>query len=174
PQSLLSAFASENVLGHLTAIQDQFGRGRVVPEGDEVVSIPPAASDEVRQVRDDATEVLSWVNEYRAGQGLRALGNSEALQVTAEQRGVDMYATGRISRDTPAGLGVAADLSEAGIRLAEVGENLALASSARAGFDGILESITGKQELEIPDYDRVGIAVVDGPTGRLLVMVLGG
>ncbi|MGC2239800.1 MAG: CvpA family protein [Acidimicrobiia bacterium] len=174
PQGLLSAIAGENVLGHLTAIQDLFGQGRVVPEGDEVVSIPPAASDEVRQVRDDANEVLSWVNEYRAGQGLRALGNSESLQAIAEQRGVGMYTNGRISRDTPVGLGVAADLSEAGVRLAEVGENLALASSARAGFDGILESITGKQELEIPDYDRVGIAVVDGPTGRLLVMVLGG
>jgi uncharacterized protein YkwD len=128
----------------------------------------------VRQVRDDADEVLGWINGYRAGQGLGAFGSSEALRLIAEQRGVDMYVTGRISRDTPQGLGVAADLSEAGIRLAEAGENLALASSARAGFDAILDSITGKQQLEIPDYDRVGIAVVDGPTGRLLVMVLGG
>ncbi len=174
PQSLLSSFASENVLGHLTAIQDLFGRGRVVPEDDEVVDIPAAAPDEVRQVRDDADEVLGWINGYRAGQGLGAFGSSEALRLIAEQRGVDMYVTGRISRDTPQGLGVAADLSEAGIRLAEAGENLALASSARAGFDAILDSITGKQQLEIPDYDRVGIAVVDGPTGRLLVMVLGG
>jgi hypothetical protein len=37
----------------------------------------------------------------------------------------------------------------------------------------MLESPTGIAQFNIPGYNRAGVAVVDGPTGRLVVVVLG-
>ena len=128
----------------------------------------------MRQVRDEALEVLGWVNEHRAGLGLGALIISQVFVDVAESRAITMYTTGRISRDTPAGGTVVVDLATAGARPTIAGENLALASSARAAFDGILESPTAAAQFAIGGYDRAGVAVVDGPTGRLVVLVFGG
>jgi uncharacterized protein YkwD len=69
---------------------------------------------------------------------------------------------------------VGADVTEAGIRLVAVGENLALASSTRAAVDAMLRSPTALAQLSTAAYDRTGISVVDGPTGRLVLIVLGG
>jgi uncharacterized protein YkwD len=174
PQRIFTTLAADAVLGPLASIRGLFGADRAVPEGDEALEIPPAAADEVRQVREEAVAVLQQVNEYRTGQGLAALGESSSLAQVAETRAVEMYTSGRISRDHPPGGNVADDLASAGIRLARVGENLALASSARAAFDAMLESPTAIAHFDVASYDRAGISVVDGPTGRLVVIVLGG
>lgn len=174
PQAIFEKMAPDSVLSSLASLQSIFGSARAVPEGREIIEIPPAADDEIRQVRDEAEDVLGWINEYRTGESLRALSLSSGMTDVAEARAVAMYSSGRISRATPPGGSVAEDLNTAGIRLSVSGENLALASSSRAGYEAILESPTGLSQLQIGAYDRVGIAVVEGPTGRLLVIVLGG
>jgi uncharacterized protein YkwD len=174
PQQVFESLAPNGILASLASIQTLFGANRAVPEGDEVLSIPPARSDEVRQVREEAEEVLVGVNEYRAGRGLAPLGASSSLARIAEARGIDMYTSGRITRAHPPGGTVADDLAEAGIRLARVGESLALASSWRAALDAMFESPTALAHFDSPGYDRAGVAVVDGPTGRLVVIVFGG
>ncbi|MGH8916090.1 MAG: CAP domain-containing protein, partial [Acidimicrobiia bacterium] len=173
PQRAFSALVADEILQPLASIQRLFGANRAVPEGDEALEIPPAAPDEVRQVRDEAAGVLDQINEYRAGRGLAALDGSESLAGVAETRAVEMYTTGRISRDHPPGGHVGDDVAAAGIRLARVGENLALASSSRAAFDAMLDSPTALTHLDTPTYDRAGVAVVDGPTGHLVVIVFG-
>lgn len=174
PQQIFESFASDRVLGSVASLQSLFGSARAVPEGAEVLSIPPAADDEVRQVRDEVDEVLSWINDHRTGLGLAALGLSQGIADVAEERAVEMYTTGRLSRDTPPGGNVADDLDAAEIRLQASGENLALASSSRAAFAGMVDSATGAAQLGVSAYDRVGISVVEGPTGILLVIVFGG
>lgn len=173
PQTMFEALGSGHALASLPAIQAAIGTNRAVPEGNQVVIIPEAAPDEVRQVRSDAEAVLAWANEYRAGFGLGALAASDAYVDVAEARGIAMYTAGRISRDTPRGGSVLDDLHAAGLRPALAGENLALASSARAGFDGMLGSPSAQAQLGTSAYDRVGISVVDGPTGRLVIIVFG-
>lgn len=174
PQQVFERLAPDGVLGSLAAIQGIFGVNRVVPEGDEVLTIPPAAPDEVRQAREETGAVLERVNEHRTGVGLSALGRSAGLDGIAESRALGTYTIGRLSRDHPPGGSVATDVTTAGIRLAVVGENLALASSARAAVDAMLGSPTALSQFAISAYDRTGISVVDGPTGRLVVIVLGG
>jgi len=174
PQQVFETMAPDGVLGSLAAIQGLFGVNRIVPEGNEVLTIPPAAPDEVRQVRDETAGVLEQLNEHRTGLGLAALGRSAGLDGIAESRAVGMYASGRLSRDNPPGGSVATDVAAAGIRLAVVGENLALASSARAAVDAMLGSPTALFQFAVSAYDRTGISVVDGPTGRLVVIVMGG
>lgn len=174
PQQAFERLAPDNVMSSLSSIQSLFGSARAVPEGDEILTIPPAQPDEIRQVRDEATEVLALINEFRTGEGLRALDSSAGITGVAEQRAVLMYTSGRVSRDNPPGRNVGDDLASAGIRLAVSGENIALASSARAAFDAMVESVTGLAHLTGLAYDRVGVAVVDGPTGRLVVIDFGG
>lgn len=174
PQQVFETMAPDGVLGSLAAIQGLFGVNRIVPEGNEVLTIPPAAPDEVRQVRDETAGVLEQINEHRTGLGLSALGRSAGLDGVAESRAVGMYTSGRLSRDYPPGGSVTSDVATAGIRLAVVGENLALASSARAAVDAMLGSPTALSQFALIAYDRAGISVVDGPTGRLVVIVMGG
>ncbi len=174
PQQAFESIGSSQVLSSMTALQSVLGASRAVPEGDEVIIIPGALEDETRQVRDEVADLMVRVNEYRAGLGLSALTTSAVFTDVAEARAAGMYTTGRISRDTPTGGSVLDDLAAAGVRPALAGENLALASSTRAAFDGMLDSPTALAQLNEPGYDRAGVAVVQGPTGRLVVVVFGG
>jgi uncharacterized protein YkwD len=174
PQKVFESLGSDDVLSSLTALQSLFGSARVVPEGNEVLTIPSAPNDETRQVRDEAEELVTLVNEFRTGEGLGALDVSSAFTGVAEDRARMMYRTGRLSRDNPPGSDVAVALFDAGVRVAVTGENIALASSARAAFDAMLDSPTGVAILTTGSFDRMGIAVVDGPTGRLVIIDFGG
>jgi uncharacterized protein YkwD len=59
------------------------------------------------------------------------------------------------------------------MRLAAVGENLALASTIAAAHDAMMSSPTHRDLLLSPGFDRVGMAVVEGPLGVVVVQVFG-
>jgi uncharacterized membrane protein required for colicin V production/uncharacterized protein YkwD len=169
PQRLFVDIAGDTALSALHAIQRLFGSSRIVPEGDQVVEIPSAAPDEVRQVRGDASLILEELNRFRAGEDLRPVVDSDALRGMAEVKALDSYVNGRLSRDGDC----APEAEAAGALLSACVDVVALAGTALGGFDGILDSDEGRAALSDPGLDRAGIAVVEGPTGRLLVIVLG-
>lgn len=168
PQELFNSLAGDNVLGALASIQDIFGSNRAVPEGDDQLMFPPAASDETRQVRDEAGQIVAEVNEFRTGLGLNALQPSEAITEAAEDRASSMYTNGVLGREPDC----LQSLRTYGAQIVECGEGMALAGSALGALDGILDSETGRAEITDSTYDRIGVAVVDGPTGRLLMIYL--
>lgn len=174
PQRLVGSIGIQGMLGPLNSLQSLFGMSRVVPQGNEVVSIPPVPADELRQVRDDVDLVASRINEARTGAGKGALLLVPDLVIVAESRATTMYETGRISRETPVGGSVADDLSSAGIRLETSAEDIALASSTRAALDALFNDEEATGLLESAEFDRVGISIVQGPTGFLLIVILGG
>jgi len=170
PQQLFESLAGDNALAALASIQDIFGTSRAVPEENEVMSIPAAASDEVRQVRDEAGEIVEEINRFRTGLGLRPLLESGGITELAEEKATAMYTTGRMFRSE----NCSGDLTAAGVRTVVCGEAVALAGTSLGALDGILDSESGQAELSNPAYDRTGVSVVEGPTGRLVVIVLGG
>jgi membrane protein required for colicin V production len=170
PQRLFYRVAGDSALAALAQIQSLFGTGRVVPQGEQVVAIPPAQSDELRQVRDEAEMILGEVNRFRAAEGLGALVTSEGLVNLAEGRAMESSTNGTIGRD----LDCLPEAKEGGLSLAACTDVVALASTALSALDGIMASDEGGVVLLGSSYDRAGVAVVDGPTGRLLVIVLGG
>lgn len=170
PQRTFEALAGDNALGALAAIQDIFGANRAVPGPGEELSIPEARSDEIRQVRDDAAAVIDEINRFRTGLGLTPLLESTGMTEAAEGRAVLMYTRGSLYL-TPDCFG---DLSENGVRVVTCGETVGLAGTALGALEGIRDDDTGNRELSSAAYDRAGISVVDGPTGRLLVILLGG
>jgi len=167
PQTVFETLAGDNVMAALAAIQEIFGDSRAVPEGDETLTIPPAAPEEIRQVRQEAERVIVEINEFRAGVGARALQPSEALTVVAESKAADAYTSGTLARSD-----CATPIMSTGLRVAQCGQTIALASTALAAFDGMVDSPTGHAELSLASYDRVGVSVVDGPLGRLVVVIL--
>lgn len=168
PQELFESLVGDNVLAALAAIQDIFGSSRAVPEGSEVLEFPPAPADEIRQAREETEAVVEEINEFRAGLGVRPLVPSDAITTAAEARGESMYTAGTLARTPNCRL----ELAAMGVQVAGCGEALALAGSALGALDGILESDSGNAELSDSAYDRVGLSVVDGPTGRLLMVYL--
>ena len=164
PQQTFEVLAGDSALGVIATLRDLFGTSRVVLEGTETVDIPPAENDEIRQVRGEAEDVLTEINEYRTGLGLGALHPATAFTETAEDRSEDMYISGLLSREC----------EDANSGAVPCFDFVALASTALGGLEGILESEAGKAEMAKSVYDRAGVSVVDGPTGRLLVVILDG
>lgn len=169
PQRLFHRLAGESVLATLHSIQSIFGSGRVVPRHGEVAEFPPPAADEVRQVRAEAEMVLTELNRRRTGADVPLLVSSDALVAFAERRAADSYLTGRLARDADC-----LTEAEAYILLSQCSDVVALASTSLAALDAILaDEETGSVVVE-GRFDRAGVAVVDGPTGRLVLIVLGG
>ena len=171
PQRLFHRLAGETVLGTLYSIQSIFGSERVVPHAGETAGFPAATPDEVRQVRREADMVLEELNRHRTGENLTLLAPSEILFELAELRGSDSYLSGELTRDTDC---VPDAESRVNVRLLHCTEAVALASTSLAALDAILaDEEVGPIALG-EQYNRAGVAVVDGPTGRLVIIVLGG
>ena len=169
PQEMFERLAGDSALGALATIQGLFGTSRVVPEPSEVVDIPAASPDEIRQVRDEAEDVLKQLNEFRTGVGAGALQPSAALMVLAEGRAAGMYVSGELFRTD-----CLTEAAANGVLLVTCIDVVALAGTALGAFEGITESDSAKAALLSTASDRTGISVVEGPTGRLLVIVFAG
>jgi uncharacterized membrane protein required for colicin V production len=170
PRSFFESVAGDNVMAAMAAIQGTFGSSRAVPEGDEALEFQPAEPDEVRQVRGEVDVVLAELNEQRVADGLDAVVAARPVTRLAEERAAALYEAGVLQRMDDCALALAAR----DYRVERCDDAPALASTAIAAFDGIRESGRGGEMLENPDFDRAGVAVVDGPTGRLVVIILGG
>jgi len=170
PRRFFESLAGDNVMAAMAAISDVFGSSRAVPEGEETLAFPPAEPDEVRQVRGEAIEVLGEINENRVAAELDAVVAVGPMTELAEERAVASYEAGILERME----NCVSDLSTRDYRVSRCDNGTALAGTAIAAYDAIRETDDGASMLENPDFDRAGIAVVDGPTGRLVVIVLAG
>lgn len=168
PRSVFESLAGDNVMAALSAIQAVFGSSRAVPVGDRVLDIPAAGADEIRQVRAEADAVLVRLNEHRVGRGLGAVTEAAALDDLAEDHGAEQYRTGQLRRIGDC----AAVLATRGHQVLACDNGVALAATSSAAFAALLDTPETRAILETSTFDRAGVAVVDGPTGRLLVVIL--
>ena len=170
PRRAFESLAGDNVLSAMSALRSVFDSARLVPVGDEVIDIPAAAPDEVRQVRDEAEALLAEINERRVGMGLGAVQRVSVLTELAEKFAVDSYSGGRLTRLQDC----QSNLRERDLVVLACDNAVALAGTAMGGLEGIVESEPGSALLVDTGFDRAGAAVVEGPTGRLLVLIMAG
>ena len=168
PRQVFETVAGEDVMAAAAAIQDIFGEARAVPQGAESFEFPASGSDEVRQVRAEASEVVDSINEYRLGKDLRALALVTPLTDLAEAHAVEIYTAGSLHRIEDC----LAKLASSGHRVAACDNAVAMAATTSAAIDGILESAGGTAALGLRNADRVGVAVVDGRMGRVVVVIV--
>ncbi len=107
-------------------------------------------------------------------EGADPLAWSSQLADVALGHAREMYLDGYVSHLSPKTGRVGDRVSAAGIRVRVVGENLALAPSARAVHDGFLASRGHHENLVRPEYQEVGIGAVAGPLGLMVVEVYAG
>lgn len=170
PREAFESVAGDNVMSAMAAIRKVFGTSRAVPTGVETFEFPPAAGDEIRQARDEAEGVLQQLNRHRVGLGLSAVTPIDPIALLAEDQAAGLYRAGLLRR-----LGdCVANLAMRSYQVLRCDNAVALAGTAIAAFDGIVETVEGREMIENPDLDRAGVSVVDGPTGRLVVIVLAG
>lgn len=170
PRRLFESIAGDNVMSAMAALRRLFDTPRAVPEGDETLEIPPAQADEIRQVRDEVDDIVTDLNEDRVGAGLGAVQTVGALTRLAEEHAEMSYTEGVLGRIPDC----AAALRERVYQVVRCDNGVALAATSLAAYAGIHESESGRAMVESPGFDRVGVAVADGPTGRLVVVVLAG
>ena len=170
PRRFFETLAGDNAMGAIASLRQLFGTTRAVPEGEEVLEIPPASNDEIRQVRDEAARVLEQLNEDRLSAGVAPLRAVHSLTDLAEDHAAARYTSGRLMRIQDC----VAALAERSHQVLRCDNAVALGGTARGAYEGIADSPDGREMIGRRVFDRVGVAVVDGPTGRLVVILLAG
>lgn len=170
PRRLFESLAGDNVMSAVASLREIFDAPRAVPEGEESLRIPAAASDEIRQVRSEAETLVGRLNEDRVSVGLGAVRPIDTITDLAEAHAEALYTGGRLEKID----NCVAALTDRSYQVLRCGNSVALAGTSLAAYSGIFESVEGRALIESPSFDRAGVAVVDGPTGRLVVVVLAG
>jgi membrane protein required for colicin V production len=168
PRQFLESLAGDNVMTAIASLRELFGSSRAVPVGKEALMIPPAPGEEIRQVRSEADRIIELVNEDRVSVGARAVRSVGALTELAEAHAEALYTNGRLRRMQ----NCRARLIDSSYQVVHCDNGVALAGTAVGAYEGIYETPEGQSVIEARDFDRAGIAVVEGPTGRLVVVVL--
>jgi uncharacterized membrane protein required for colicin V production len=174
PRVMMESVAGDDVIGSLLALKSIAGEERIILDGDDVFEMPPSAEEDLSDSAADAAEVFDLLNDERVASGRAPLASSEGLAEIARRHAFDMYLNGFVSHVSPSSGRIRDRVEASGMRLAIVGENLALASSTRAVHDGFLKSASHRRNMLEPAYDRVGVAAVNGPYGLMVVQVFGG
>ncbi|HEY2091749.1 MAG TPA: CAP domain-containing protein [Thermoanaerobaculia bacterium] len=123
--------------------------------------------------------VLTEMNAYRAKDGLAPLRFDPRLMLAADDRMHDMEDLQYWSHDAPDGRTPFVWLKPHGYEFRFAGENLATGfETTEVLVQGWMESPGHRANIMSPDYDDVGIAVIDGSTthratGKSIVVMFG-
>jgi uncharacterized protein YkwD len=117
--------------------------------------------------RDDQA-LLGWLDGVRKQAGLRVLVRDAALDRLARAHSEHMIRNDHVAHRL--GAGSAADrLIAAGLAAKSIGENVARAATAERAHLALYGSPSHRATMLFPAFDRVGLAAVRGPKGKLWV-----
>ncbi len=169
PQRAFHRLSGDRVIEALSNLDELLLARRMVVEGAERVELPATAASELRRDRQAARQLFDLINRARIEADLDPLAWSPALADIAHAHGREMYRQGYFAHRSPR-TGTAADrVAAAGLRVRVVGENLALAATARAVHEGLMDSPGHRANILGEQYRRVGVGVVQGPLGLMVV-----
>jgi uncharacterized protein YkwD len=140
----------------------------VDPESHETVSLGFTTTNV--HVNEAAEErMLSLVNQERTGRGLNALKLNVKARQVARAHSQDMFARGYFSHITPEGLDPFERMRRGGVAFDAAGENLALAPTLDLAHTGLMNSPGHRANILSPDFNTVGIGVIDGGPYGLMI-----
>jgi uncharacterized membrane protein required for colicin V production len=174
PQRVFHALAGDRVLEALLNLDDLVGREKVILEEDETLQIPSADPDDLRRDESAAEDIFELLNRSRIEAGLDPLAWSAPLASVGDEHATEMYVQGYFSHTSPVTGTVADRVDDAGVPFLVVGENLALAATARTVHEGLMDSPGHRANILGERFTRVGIGVIRGPYGLMVVQVFSG
>ena len=117
-------------------------------------------------------EMFKMVNTARSEAGVGQLTWDTGLVDVARAYAKDMWERNYFGHISPEGLDVGDRLTKAGIDYFIAGENLALAPTVSIAETGLMNSEGHRANILEPQFNRVGIGVVDnGIYGEMFVQV---
>ncbi len=174
PQEVFTTLAGDRIVEALLNLRHVLGTRKVILEGDDTVTFPPVAGDDLEADPAAATDVFERLNRARVDEGLDPLAWSPALAQVGAGHAAEMYLDGYFSHVSPETGTVGERLAAAGIVYVIAGENLALAATPGEVHDGLMGSPGHRANILRPEFRRIGIAVVAGPLGLMTVQVFTG
>ena len=174
PQEMFNRLAGDRIVEGLINLRQALGVRRVVLEGEDVITIPAAETDDLEVDWNAADEIFESVNRARVDNGLDPLAWNPALAEIGLGHAVEMYVEGYFSHVSPETGTVGDRVWDAGIVYRIVGENLALAATPTETHDGLMDSPGHRANILSPEYNRLGVGVISGPLGLMTVQVFQG
>lgn len=117
-------------------------------------------------------EMIVLVNEQRQQLGIKELIPSLEITEVARAYARDMWNRKYFSHISPEGVDVGGRLTKAKIQYSFAGENLALAPTVKAAFEGLINSEGHRENILDKRFNFVGIGVIDnGVYGKMFVQI---
>lgn len=173
-QRTVRAVAGDRLFTQVMALENLFGDQQVILEEGESIPLDPVPAAELDVDDASARLIFDRVNDARIEAGLAPLQWSDALSSVGLAHANEMYTTGYFSHESPRTGTVGDRVTAAGISFVIVGENLALAADAVQVHDGLMNSPTHRENILRSEFRRLGVGVIDGPTGLMVVQVFSG
>lgn len=122
------------------------------------------------QARDDLEQqMIVLVNNERTKRGFQPLQFDPDLREIARIHSADMYKRGYFSHYSPENETVADRAQKAGIGYQVIGENLAYAPDLNLAHTGLMNSPGHRANILSPDFNKIGIGIMDGGVYGLMV-----
>ena len=143
------------------AVSETLNVMTVKPESDATINLrfivaSPTVDEEAE------AEMVRLVNDERRKRGLSILSVDPALLVLSRKYGADMFKKGFFSHYNKEGESPFDRMNKDGIIYLHAGENLALAPSTQLSHQGLMNSPGHRANILSPQYNKVGIGVMDG------------
>jgi uncharacterized protein YkwD len=138
------------------------------PESEELIELGYTTTDvTIDQTAEDA--MLVMLNHERTSRGLPALKLNLKARAVARTYSADMFARGYFSHINPEGKSPFDRMHDGGVKFGSAGENLALAPTLQQAHDGLMKSPGHRANILSPNYNAVGIGIVDGGPYGIMV-----
>ena len=115
------------------------------------------------------SQMLALLNAERVKVGLAPLKFDTETQAVARAHSQDMWQRGYFDHLDPEGKGVGERLAAAGLTFQIAGENLALAPTLLIAHEGLMHSLSHRENMLHPNFHRVGIGIISAGANGLMV-----
>lgn len=156
----------KGVFGGIT--EDTFTFLTIKPRSDETVDLG-FQTTEFSPSPVFENQLISLVNKERVSRNLQALKFDPELTEIARPHSADMFRRGYFAHNSPEGENVSDRAIAAGYNFLVIGENLAYAPSVELAHRGLMNSEGHRRNILSPDFNKIGIGIMDGGVYGLMV-----
>jgi len=156
----------KNVFGGIT--EDTFSFLTIKPKSDQTIDLG-FKTTEFSANEDMENQLISLVNKERAVAGLQTLEKIDTLTQIGRSHSSDMFKRGYFAHSSPEGNNVSDRALEKNYVFLVIGENLAYAPTVPLAHKGLMDSKGHRENLLSPEFNKIGIGIMDGGVYGLMV-----
>lgn len=156
----------KSVFGGIT--EDTFTFLTIKPKSNETVNLGFQTS-EFNPSAALENQLISLVNKERSWRGLQTLTKVDVLTQVGRGHSADMFKRGYFAHNSPEGKNVSDRAMENGYIFLVIGENLAYAPNVELAHKGLMESEGHRANILSPEFNKIGIGIMDGGVYGLMV-----